>query len=502
MLLHACATLPPADKQIPSFAPTDTKDTRIGSTVSRQVSENPEKSGFKLLSNGMDAYAARASLIKNAERSIDVQYYFIRYDESGQGFMGLLVEAANRGVRVRILLDDYYLGDKDEKLLALDGLPNLEIRAFNPFPRNRSRTINYLTQFDRVSRRMHNKSFTVDNQVTIVGGRNIGNEYFDADPKLEFKDLDVLAIGQIVKETSAAFDLYWNNNLARSMENLLGKEATKEQTTSVSGELLDALTSLPKSDYVKAIEASNLIKKMNANSLSLTWADAQLVLDSPDKLIKSRDRTDLQLMSKIDSLFASAKQELIIISPYFIPGKAGTKGLTQLARNEVSVKILTNSASSNNVSLVHAHYSRYRKSLLRNGVELYETKRKPNIYIANESETKAKDRRSATLHAKSFVIDKKITYIGSLNFDSRSISENTEMGVVIYSSDIGTGVSNWFFDTNKEIAFKLQLKDNTINWIESDENGLDSRVSKEPNTTWWGRFKFKILSWIPVEALI
>lgn len=401
------------------------------------------------LADGLDAYVARANLIQYAERTIDVQYYFIRYDFSGKLFMGLLAEAAERGVRVRVLLDDYYLADKDDILLALDSHPNIEIRAFNPFPRNQTRTTSYIAQFNTVSRRMHNKSFTVDNQVTIVGGRNVGDEYFAADASIEFNDLDVLAIGPIVKDTSAAFDLYWNHKLARNMRNLLGTEASTEETLNVVNELLSTLTDNSESDYVRALKASKLQQQITSNTLLLTWSESSLLVDPPDKLINDRSRSDLQIIHQIKSLLDSATQEILIVSPYFIPGKNGSEFLAGLAEKGVKVRILTNSAASNNVALVHAHYSRYRKRLLRDGVDLHEVKSIPDPETAYESDTLFTDRKTATLHAKFFVIDKKITYIGSLNMDARSVIENTEMGIVIHSPEIGKGLSNWF-ENNKE----------------------------------------------------
>lgn len=503
MLQAACTSLPPQDKLPPTFAPApqDTATTTLGRTVSQNVAQNPGLSGFLLLSEGLDAYAARASLIKLAERTIDVQYYFIRYDYSGQGLMGLLAEAAERGVRVRILLDDYYLGDKDEKLLALDSHPNIDIKAFNPFPRNRSRFTGYLTQFNRVSRRMHNKSFTVDNQITIVGGRNVGDEYFAADTTIEFNDLDVLAIGPIVSKTSEAFDLYWNHNIARNMHNLLRSRATEQQIQAVVQELIGVLDADPDSAYVQAIENSQLIQQIETNTLPLVWADSDLVLDSPDKLISDRNRTDLQLLNQIEPLFASASDELLIVSPYFIPGKAGSKGLIELAKKGVKVRILTNSAASNNVALVHAHYSRYRKRLLRGGVDLHEIKRIPDPDTEIESDTPFKDVRSATLHAKSFVVDRKTVYIGSLNFDARSVSENTEMGIVIHSPEIGAGFSDWFTNNHQRFAYEVELAENSLNWRDTN-GGSTITFAREPNTNWWSRLKFRLMGWLPVEGFI
>ncbi len=507
IFLSACVTLPSRDGQIVTSAPTNTDSTYLGKKFSSIVRLHPQQSGFIILSDGLDAFAARASMIKLAEKTIDVQYYFIRQDLAGTAFMGLLTEAANRGVRVRILLDDHYLQGQDQKLLAVDGHPNIELRAFNPFRRGTPRFLQFISNFSDISRRMHNKSFTVDNQVTIIGGRNIGDEYFAANEKIEFGDLDVMSIGPLVRRVSRSFDDYWNNPLAYTPSVLLKRVPTVGEVRSRSEALTNTL--LQDDGYGRAVSNSSFIEAIENDSLEFIWANSTLIADSPDKLSSSRSREDLHLQQELDDLFARAESEIIIYSPYFIPGKDGTQGLAALVKKGVNVKIFTNSAVSNNVGMVHAHYSKYRKKLLKAGVELFEVRQTTadvtnNITVdsaKDNSHKKIKNIGLATVHAKSFVIDRKIVFIGSFNFDARSSIENTEIGVVIESEVTGQQFGDWFDDNIDRIAYRLSLRNNVISWLDKS-SGRTVALTKEPNTNWWGRSKSKVIGWLPIGRFL
>jgi putative cardiolipin synthase len=231
LALVGCATLPENVDRQPSEAFTDTGDTTTGSAIAEATSDHPGQSGFLLLESGLDAFVARAVLARFAERSIDVQYYLYHDDLVGRLFTDQLIKAADRDVRVRLLVDDMDLSGRDLGSAVLDAHPNIEVRIFNPFSRKTGRTSQFITRFGSVTRRMHNKRFTVDNQATILGGRNIGNEYFDADPDLAFADLDVMGIGPVAREVSASFDLYWNSELAYPAGILLGEPPTPEEVS-------------------------------------------------------------------------------------------------------------------------------------------------------------------------------------------------------------------------------------------------------------------------------
>lgn len=267
--LSGCATLPTNFERPKSYAFTDTDHTRISKAHRDEMRAHPEKSGFLLLGNSLDAFVARAVLAQGAERSIDVQYYLYHNDLVGRLFTDQLLKAADRGVRVRLLVDDMDLEDKDFSVAAIDSHPNVQVRIFNPFSRKSGRIGQFLMRSDSVTRRMHNKSFTVDNQVTILGGRNMGNEYFDADPDLSFSDLDVLAIGPVAQEVSKAFDLYWNSELVYPVSVLLNKQPTPEEVKRRRRVLDDFIAEKADSDYVQAVRNSNLANAIRQNNVRL-----------------------------------------------------------------------------------------------------------------------------------------------------------------------------------------------------------------------------------------
>jgi putative cardiolipin synthase len=353
------------------LAYTDTVDTTFGKGAATLAAAHPDQSGFHLLGNGLDAFVARAVLAHYAERSIDVQYYLYHNDLVGRLFTHLLLKTADRGVRVRLLVDDMDLADRDLGAAAMDSHPNIEVRIFNPFSRNIGRLTQFVTRMGSVTRRMHNKSFTVDNQVAILGGRNIGDEYFDADPDLAFADLDVMAIGPVVKQVSSAFDLYWNSELAYPAAVLRGKPVTRKEYETLRGQLNVFVAQQAYSAYLAALRHSNLAKKIREKTVTYDWGADNVLYDRPEKILQDTDQKETHLSTQINPLFKGVQKELIIFSRYFVPGKSGTKGLVELAQRGVSVRILTNSLASNDVGIVHSGYAKYRKTLLRGGVELY-----------------------------------------------------------------------------------------------------------------------------------
>ena len=283
LALVGCATLPENVDRPSSKAFSDTGDTAIGSAIAKETSDHPGQSGFLLLENGLDAFVARAVLARFAERSIDVQYYLYHDDLVGRLFTDQLVQAANRGVRVRLLVDDMDLRGRDLGLAVLDAHPDIEVRIFNPFSRNVGRTSQFITRLGSVTRRMHNKSFTVDNQATILGGRNIGNEYFEADPNLAFADLDVMGIGPVAREVSASFDLYWNSELAYPAGVLLGKPPTPEEISQKLQKLQHFVADQADSEYLRALRNSSLAKKIQNNQVAFRWGPGRRCLRSAGK---------------------------------------------------------------------------------------------------------------------------------------------------------------------------------------------------------------------------
>jgi putative cardiolipin synthase len=501
-LINGCATLPKNFDRPPSYAFTDTDNTRLGKDRRDEMRAHPGQSGFLLLGNGLDAFVARALLAHGADRSIDVQYYLYHSDLVARLFTDQLLKAADRGVRVRLLVDDMDLEDRDLSVAAMDSHPNVEVRIFNPFSRKTGRISQLVTRMGSVTRRMHNKSFTVDNQVTILGGRNMGNEYFDADPDLAFSDLDVLCIGPVAQEVSTAFDLYWNSELAYPVSVLIGKQPTPEEIKQMRKELNEYIAKQVDSDYLKALRDSNLANTIRQNNVRYRWGEAVVFYDQPEKILHDFDKTEYHLAPKLAPYFEGVQEELIIFSPYFVPGKKGTAFLNQLSQRGVRVRILTNSLSSNDVGVVHAGYAKYRKNLLRGGVELYEMNKK--LTRKQRKEKKGKYGSStASLHAKSFVFDRKKVFIGSLNLDPRAIVHNTEIGVVLESTEIATGMSDWFDQHIEEVSFRLELNKESgtekLLW-HGLVDGKQQTFDVDPYTGFWRRFGIGFLSILPIES--
>jgi len=500
--LAACASLPTDFIRHPSSAFTDTQDTRLGREASKGAVAHPGQSGFLMLPDGLDAFTARALLADSAERSIDAQYYLYHNDLIGKLFTWQLVKAADRGVRVRLLVDDME-SRNDLAGTVLDSHPNIEVRLFNPFSRNAGRAFQFLARWGSVTRRMHNKTMVIDNQAAIVGGRNIGNEYFEADPDLAFGDLDVLAVGPVAQELSTIFDRYWNSELAYPVSVLKGEPPTEQEIAVGKKDLENFVAAQIHSEYVQALFHSDLAKKIENKNLNFEWGEVQVVFDQPEKILHDFKDTRYHLAPMLAPYLKDLKKELILFSPYFVPGEPGTALLTQLATRGVRVRILTNSLASNDVGLVHAGYSKYRKSLLRGGVELYEL----NKDLSRE-ETGAKRRRGgsskASLHAKSFVFDRDRVFIGSFNLDPRSLEHNTEIGLVMTAPGIGREMGEWFDRNVAHLAFRLELKTDAYGFEQLLWHGVEKGnavvYTHEPEVGFWRRLVIGFMSLWPIES--
>ncbi|MBN1547366.1 MAG: phospholipase D family protein [Syntrophaceae bacterium] len=498
-----CATLPTGFDRPPSYAFSDTQDTLIGRKVADDVAANPGKSGFSLLSNGLDAFVARALLAQFAERSIDAQYYLYHNDLVGGLFTHQLLKAADRGVRVRLLVDDMDLEGRDSGVAALDAHPNIEFRIFNPFSRNVGRASQFITRLGSVTRRMHNKSFTVDNQATVLGGRNIGNEYFEADPDLAFGDLDVMGIGPVAKLVSASFDKYWNSASAYPVAVLRGKPVPAGEVKRLRQDLEEFVRKQDNSAYLQALENSSLAQKLRADEVVFYWGEADVIYDLPEKIQHSFDKTEYHLSPQLIPYLKSIEKELVLFSPYFVPGKEGTAFLSDLARRGVRVRILTNSLASNDVPIVHSGYAKYRKDLLRAGVELFEMNKKLSREERKEKKGPGGSSK-ASLHAKSFVFDRRQVFIGSLNFDPRAWVHNTEIGVVFSQPAIATAMSDWVERNIDKVAFRLELVDPEKGpekilwrgWVDGEEKTFDT----DPYSSFWQRLGIGFLGLLPIES--
>ena len=500
-----CASLPSQEGRPESRALADTRETRLGRAAAPLAAVNPGLSGIHALPIAADAFAARMLLAAAAQRSIDAQYYIWHGDQTGRLLFDALANAANRGVRVRMLVDDQNTRPIEADLAALAARPNIEVRLYNPFAQRNARFLDYLGDFARVNRRMHNKSFVADNQVAIVGGRNIGNEYFGAGTEVPFQDLDVVAIGEVVQEVSGEFDRYWNSASAYPVPRVLQPPGPDAQAA--LDERLAAARDDPESrEYLEAVRRTPLVEALVARRLAIEWAAAHVVSDDPAKTLDTTERRDVLLLSSLLAGGRKPRRSLDIISPYFVPAEAGTAALTTLARSGVRVRVLTNSFAATDVSVVHSGYAKRRCELARAGVQLFELKPSAAELAAGHREKKdGKTTQSASvsLHAKTFAVDGEQVFVGSFNFDPRSALLNTEMGVVIASPVLAVRLSDTFETLVPRAAYEVRARegDGCIEWVERTPQG-EVRHASEPETGWGRRAWLGLLTLLPIDWLL
>ena len=352
--------------------------TALAAMVGPKVAAHPGQSGLHALPDAHDAFAARLALADAAQLSLDVQYFIWNKDLVGKVLLEHLFRAADRGVRVRMLLDDLATAPSDAVLLTIDSHPNIQVRMFNPVGLRSMRLLGIVADLGRVNRRMHNKSFTADGQVAIVGGRNIGDEYFGARARADFADLDVAVVGPVVKEVSAEFDLYWNHATAIPIANLSRQNTTPEQYAAKRAALRAHHAEAAQSEYGSEVRQSEFARQLRNRAVTFSWVRATIVNDNPDKVRTSSSKEETHLAPELREVVDHTKRELFLITPYFVPGKRGVGLLADVRRRGARVVVLTNSLASTDGVPVHSHYKLYRKPLLEAGVELSEIKPKAN----------------------------------------------------------------------------------------------------------------------------
>ena len=456
---------PSLKRRTPSMALSDTNTTRLGKRVSPLAAAHPGTSGIYWLPDARDAFAARMRLAEVAERTLDVQYYIWRDDMTGTMLFEALRAAADRGVRVRLLLDDNNTSGLDTALAALDAHPNIEVRLFNPLGIRRPRFLSYLVDFSRLNRRMHNKSFTADNQATIIGGRNVGDEYFGATDGILFVDLDVLAVGPVVTEVSDSFDAYWNSNSAYPVDHLLPR-ATTAQLAELASALASRRAALRPSSTRVLCGAPNLSVTSFRETSTLEWAPTRMISDDPAKGLGLAAPETL-LPEKLKQTLGEPATRLDLVSAYFVPAAAGVDWFTGLAKRGVKVRVLTNSFEATDVPFVHAGYAKRRTALLKAGVRLYES-RLAGPDGERTSSHGGTGSSGSSLHAKTFAVDGARVFIGSFNFDPRSAELNTEMGFVIESPALARQIDEAFRSRVPTDAYEVRLSEGgQIVWEES-----------------------------------
>jgi putative cardiolipin synthase len=525
LALGACST-PPVQPPAPmSLAWAHPTRSALAQAYPAAWSDPAGRSGFLALFAGQEALAARAALADAAQHTLDLQYYIVRPDATTELLLARVVQAARRGVRVRLLIDDLDAMGQDALFIALARIPGVEVRLFNPFATRGApgfwHLVEGLARAAQLNRRMHNKLWIADSAMAVTGGRNLGEEYFDAGRELNFADLDLLAAGPVVKHLSDSFDRYWNSPWAVPMQALsLPAHEESSSPAELARQLLDAQGGFRDSAYARQLRDSRFARALKRGELTLVPAAAEVVDDAPDKIDPGGDNGRLDehptpsaatvttrslFPAAVRARLARARQELILVSPYFVPGGRGVEELGALARRGVRVRVLTNSlASADRLPLVHAGYTRYRDALARAGVELHEMR--PDDVDA-EGWRRPGRSSGAHLHAKAIVIDREQVLVGSMNLDPRSRLSNTELGLWVNSPVLAQALARRFDEAVAPTrAWRVRWVDDGrevphLAW-EAEENGDRQRLLHEPQAALWRRALSRLFSLIVPEALL
>jgi len=473
--------------------------TTLEQWTAPHVATSGGRSGFRLLPTGLDAFVARAVLIDQAERTLDLQYYIFHPDQTGSLVVDRLIAAADRGVWVRLLLDDWGTADKnDAAVQALDSHPNIEIKLFNPAMHRRGfgRLAELVLRFARVNRRMHNKQLIADNAAVVLGGRNIGDEYFSLG-ELDFQDLDVLGLGPVAGQSTRSFEAYWNSEFAVPVSRIGNSTPTPERNAAARERLRRRCDLLADSTYATALANSSLATELRTRGLHMHWADARVIADPPDKLKKAAGtRSDTFLEGQIAAHVRAVRSSLLIVSPYFVPGKEGVAFFAERRRARADLRVLTNSLAATDVWLVHAGYMKYRRPLLDAGVRIYELRPEAAGASGPRASGMISGSSRASLHAKTFVFDRTSVFVGSVNLDPRSLEQNTEVGVLIHCPELAAAVASLFERwASPAMSWEVTRSANgRLQWTGGYTN--------EPNAGFWRPLGARFFSHLPIESLI
>jgi putative cardiolipin synthase len=506
--LTSCSTLRTDFVKQPSVATVSSFDTPATRYIHRETELHQGKSGFRLMTNNTNALMSRIVLADHAAHSIDLQTYIFRNDTTGRLVAGHLLAAADRGVRVRLLLDDIVISGEDRFLDALDAHPNIQVRLFNPFrtrsPSLPSKVLQFALEGSRLNRRMHNKSFIVDNVVAVIGGRNIGDSYFDASYDNNFRDMDVIAIGAVVTTASGSFDNYWNSGAAYPVQAFRETRATAADLLRLREDLKRNARTFAESDYAQAMDEQIPQGPSADRPGGWFWGTAEFIADPPEKASSGKDDPALRIGPQFRAILDAAQGRVLLVSPYFVPGKRGTDFLVNLARRGIDVSVLTNSLAATDEPAAHAGYARYRRELLSGNIHLFE------LRPATDDNQEASARGTSSgisLHAKAAVIDARYTFVGSMNMDRRSLLFNTEMGVIVDCPELAAAVTR-FFDlaTLPSNAYRVELKTHSGHGLalvwSAEMNGRREELGNEPWATMKRRVLVTLFRVLPIEDLL
>lgn len=495
-LLAGCASLPAPAHAPPSRAYSQPHDTALG-RVAAASAAHPRLSGFRLLVSGEDALGSLMTLADHARHTLDLQYYLIHNDESTREILQRVRAAADRGVRVRFLLDDIHTAGEDDKLLELDDHPNIEVRLFNPFPSGRfsmiTRLASSLTDISRINQRMHSKMFVADNALAVTGGRNLGDPYFVRSPTSNFLDLDVIAAGPVVRQLSASFDEFWNHRLAYPVRTLATARPSAPGDDAAPG------LSAPASESPLPHDA-RLARELERGRLDLAWAPAVILSDKPAKISSEGDPgREESIAQDVYSLMRSARSELVVISPYYVPGERGMALMRELRSRGVRVRVLTNSLAATDAPVVHIGYARYRKRLVGAGVELHELQ--PRLG-GGRSRIGSFGSSRASLHAKALIIDRHTVLVGSMNMDPRSEKLNTEIGMVVRSRPLAGQLVKLYEDVTLHSSYRIALTgDDEVRWLKEAPEDREEHDG-EPEASRWLRLVLFLLTPFAADEML
>lgn len=513
--LGGCASLPPGSDFVKtaSSALSNPQETKLGRQFSEAARAHQDNSGFRIIPVGADGFLIRMQMINAAERTLDLQYFIFHGDETGRLLTGAVLAAADRGVRVRVLIDDGETEAGDEQISTLEAHRSVEIRIFNPFAYRGHlkffRVLEFMFNASRLDYRMHNKLLVADNAIALIGGRNIGDQYFQIDPKSQVADDDVFAVGPVAQQLSATFDEYWNNALSIPAEALAGGKSSRTALRVHREVLQDQGRQLKADDvdYVKRVASGEPFNGVVSGRLPLVWANAQVICDSPEKKKVINGAMLGQLMQRaVADATLAVQSELLMITPYLVPGKEGMQLFKDLRQRGVTVRILTNSLESAETLVAQSGYMPYRVPLLENGVELYEIR----SLLGNargSGQTAAMSRHgNYSLHAKLFVFDRQRLFIGSMNFDQRSMHLNTEVGLIIDSPILAQQVAARFDAMVQPVnSYRVALRPSEAgrkpSLVWRTQEGADAvEYTTEPARGEWQRFKVKVMSLLPLDG--
>jgi len=507
----ACSTLPKQTPQPMEYAfDTETEQTSLAKIVEPLREQNPNLTGYHVLYDPLEALAARIHLIDKAEKTLDLQYYIWDNDRIGSLALYSIIKAADRGVKVRLLMDDNNAKKMEGIYLALDQHQNIDVKLYNPYRFRHYRAMDMVLDLKRINRRMHNKSFIADNQISLIGGRNMSNQYYNVSDNYQFSDVDVMLVGSASDEIIHSFDEYWNDEYAFPVKQIVNSRHYVLRFESLKQQLNNYYQEITVQNYLDLATRSHNVEKWLNNSIQFDWVKAEVVHDSPSK-IKSKAKKEQYLNFQLINHLENPEHSVDIVSAYFVPEKKGEKMLSDLAQSNIQVRVLTNSFKANDVAVVHAFYAKYRKDLLKNKVELYEFLSAPEAEnlnanteeIAEKTKVSLKGLSRSSLHAKLMAIDQKQVFIGSFNFDPRSAYLNTEIGVLLNSPNLAKAIHQTMDENLSKYAYKLVLDANqNINWKIKKHNGDIKIYHKEPKMKWWQKAGVKIISWVPIEGFM